>query len=196
MAASLITGLLKRAGVFFASLNLINILTSMDKTVEKLKAYLKDKHQQKDKYEAALARATARQREIDAAPNFTRMEFCCQCHGDWISMAAKVQVGQIDYPYAYYAPVLAIKAMELTGKQRMMKPCSKGRRYITDKVEDPYYNRSKLITRQRRQAIAEGWFLQPGDPGFNTKYGNPFRQSDLQLAANERAKFNASKTRK
>lgn len=158
--------------------------------VAKLRRYLEEKHKSKAAQEAELERIMARQRQINDAPTYAKMEFYCRCHGDWVCLAGKVTGGNIAEPIAYYVPLGGARAMELTGKQRMFKPC-KARRWITDKAFDPYYRDSKMIQQQRRQATQEGWFLQPGDAGFKSKYGDPYKGQYAKLEAEEKAKWEA-----
>jgi homoserine dehydrogenase len=43
---------------------------------------------------------------------------------------------------------------------------------LPDKQFDPYYTDSEMIQNQAKEAIANGDLLQPGDVGFQTKYGD------------------------
>lgn len=60
-------------------------------------------------------------------------------------------------------------------------------RFITDKHLDPYYRESALLQHQRK--IQSRDLLQPGDAGFKTLYGDPYKKYHDQMEKAERASF-------
>ena len=48
-------------------------------------------------------------------------------------------------------------------------------RYISHRDEDPYYYNSKRVLKERSESEED--LLQPGEYGFNTRYGEPYKKA-------------------
>jgi hypothetical protein len=110
--------------------------------------------------------------EIRSAPNVTKSDlYCTVCNRDFSGIASK-QVSSVRtmLPTAWYV-----------GK------CPKGHkaiRYITDKLDDPYYNLSLLVARQRYDMRDD--FLDPSDPRFKVLYPEAYKR--LMTDARQKSK--------
>ena len=74
-----------------------------------------------------------------------------------------------------------------------MRPCRdhKSKRYITDKLTDPYWKESEIIRKQRIDM--KDYMLQPGMPGFNLRYGDPNKRLYAKMDWEEREAWYANK---
>lgn len=98
--------------------------------------------------------------ERDCTEVIPSMDFWCdQCEEDWTIPGFRADATMGDTLY------VTIRAYCPTCDAELI-------RYVTQKREDPYYQRSKKILRQRNQYIRD--VLQGGDYGFRTLYGDPF----------------------
>lgn len=113
-----------------------------------------------------------RSRTVKEAPDRATMEFWCRkCRRDFGRLALK---RTIDYPsgvIAYYeAPCIGCGIW-----------C---RRFITDKTTDPYFMESERLKRMRSEMADD--LLQPGDPRYAAKYGDPNKKRYERMEQDER----------
>jgi hypothetical protein len=134
--------------------------------VERTKADLDEQ----DKNDAAR---TARRREIDAMPDTIEWPFWCGlCKKDVRATGYKVEL-----PYA--VPVAVYEAR--CPSRHII------RRRITDRIGDSFYDRSRMVSRDRTENMKD--MLQPTDIGFNTHYGNPNKRYEEAIAKAEREAY-------
>lgn len=137
--------------------------------VERTKADLDDE-------DAKEASRTERRREIDAMPDTIEWPFwCARCSRDFRATGAKVEL-----PYAVPVAVYEAKCP----KRHIV------RRRITDRTGDPFYDRSRIVSRDRSENAADT--LQPTDIGFRTHYGDPNKRYEEAIANAERQAYGKS----
>lgn len=158
-------------------------------TIQRLIKHLDARYAEKERYESLEEKRTARQRLIDSVPDVQLMEFYCKCHGDFISKGGKIvcHKGQPDV-YAYYVSHGTAQGIE---NPRQRWHACRVKRYITDKVQDPYYRESKLLNELRLKMADD--LLQPDDPKFKAKYGDPYKKFNDKKEADEKAQWEANK---
>lgn len=109
---------------------------------------------------------------LSEVPN---MDFWCKdCQRDFTSRGYKRVI-------TYAAPIAFYE-----GKCPKRHWC---RRRITDKATDPYYRQSQQVKTLKAKYRKD--FLQPGEVGFKTYYGDPDQKFYRELEAQERAKWQA-----
>lgn len=152
--------------------------------VDKLTKRVENLYEQKEIQERLDEQQKARLKEIKAAQDITKTDFWCGHHRrDFTALAYKVAYRSFGDWCAYYEAFT-------NGFPKEMVACCKGlRRYITDKNSDPYYFESEMIVKQRKEAIANGDLLQPGQEGFITKYGDPNKKLYEKLEKEARASW-------
>ncbi len=123
---------------------------------------------------AAKAKARLPEREqviASALPYVPNVDYwCTQCEMDCTGPGRKIVQTSFAQPIAFYE-----------GR------CPKDhriRRQITDQTTDPYYTHSRVVKAMRQEFAKD--LLQPGQPGFNTLYGDPNTQFYAQLEEAER----------
>lgn len=152
-------------------------------TVDKLSARVENFYEQQEAKERWDQYKRERLKQVQEAALWTKTDFWCNRHGDTTGMAHKVVFGPDSGLCAYYETVG-------TGFPKPLLACCKGlRRRITDKAQDPYYGNSQKIIKEMREARDKGWLLQPGQQGFNAKYGDPNKKKWQQMEKEERASF-------
>ena len=100
--------------------------------------------------------------EIRGAPRATKSDFFCdKCNKDFAGLAFK--------------QVSAVRPMLPTAW--FVSKCPVGHRTfrrITDRNTDPYYDRSRLVQRQRHDM--RDYFLDPSDPRFRVLYPRQYEE--------------------
>ncbi len=103
-----------------------------------------------------------RRNDIAAAPTYVQTDFWCDtCHRDFSTTGHKeIRVPKVGVWFAYYVGIC---------------PCgAHGIRYITDRLRDPYWYKSKIIKIQ--QGIYADAILQPWQPRFKQLYPEQYRK--------------------
>lgn len=161
------------------------MLIKSETKVEKLTKRVENLYDQRQADEDKRAREEARLKIINDATKWTKTDFWCNSHGDTTGLAFKVIFQDIEKEfYAYYETVKGNRW------PKHIQACCKGlRRRITDKNTDPYFLQSKMIRKQAQESKAKGWLLQPGQEGFNTKYGDPNKKKYAQQEKQDRANW-------
>lgn len=159
---------------------LIKSETKVDKLTKRVESVFDQRRADDDR----IKRQQESLKQVREASEWTKMDFWCNKHKrDVTGMAYKKIFKSFGEFKAYYESVN-------TQFPKEMLACCKGlRRRITDKQFDPYYTESAMIQKQARQAKANGDLLQPGQEGFNAKYGDPNKKLYEKMEAEERAKF-------
>jgi len=119
----------------------------------------------------------ALQKEINEAPLVALNDFWCdKCKIDFVNKGIKIVINSFKEPIAKYDTKCACG-----------KIC---RRYITDKLLDPYWNQSKKVKRERiRERVA---LLQPHEYGFKTHYGDINKSKNKDREDSERDEHEAT----
>jgi|SRR5579872_5926008 len=159
---------------------LIKSLTKVDKLTKRVENLFDERQY----YEDDQKRREARLKEVQQADEIIKTDFWCKKHGDTTGMGYKVSFKDRELGWcAYYESFGA-------GWPKEISTCCKGlRRHITDKHFDPYYLESEMITLQMRQSKENGDLLQPGQYGFNTKYGDPDKKKWQKMEQEERTNW-------
>ncbi len=160
---------------------LIKSLTKVDKLTKRVE----NLYDQREVDELRNERDQARLKIINDATDITKTDFWCNEHGDTSGMAYKIVFKDRDLGLcAYY---------ESFGRNfwpnEITACCKRLRRRITDKQNDPYFRDSAMIQKQAREARDKGWLLQPGQDGFNTKYGDPNKKKYEQMEREDKANW-------
>jgi hypothetical protein len=117
---------------------------------------LKQKVEERERYEEFERRNSARAKEIASAKQYKLTEFWCDnCREDFIQLGAKEVITAYEEPIAKYegkCPYCDKKAI----------------RFITDIHSDPYWSKSKKVKEDRSNAEID--LLQPSDPRFRYYY--------------------------
>lgn len=158
--------------------------------VDKLKKRVEYNRSQRDQDEEREKQQTARKRTIHAEPLVQKeMHFYCSIHGDFIANGARVEFvdnyGQTCGYFKAFGGAYFIDAK--TKRKTFGTACPHGRRFITDKHLDPFYGQSKMLQRLRVEMADD--LLQPGDPGFEAKYGDIYKDYNERMDADERIKW-------
>lgn len=156
------------------------LITRLKARVDKVQA---DRAKVETDYKAANARAIAIAAEPDVQEE---MHFYCRKHGDFVANAVKVEfTDNFGQPCAYFQPFGRAQFIDARTRQITFgTSCSHTRRFITDKHLDPFYGQSKMLARLRIEMADD--LLQPGDEGFEAKYGDPYKDYNERMDAQER----------
>jgi len=138
---------------------------SNKKRIEELKEHLLNSDAEANKQNKIITEKELlreRRKTIDEEPYKKPFVFWCNdCKLDFGAVAFKYEWTYNRVPYARY--------------ESKCKDCNKRViRYITDKQWDPWFWRSKNNEIQRKKYAKD--MLQPGDPGFTTLYGDPYKK--------------------
>lgn len=166
------------------------------KDVERLKGIVDKVQADRAQVDADYKRTHAREIAIAAEPHVQKeMHFYCRCHGDFVSDAIKVEfIDNYGQPCAYYQPYKRAQFVNARTRQLTFgQSCSRARRYITDKAQDPFFASSKMLARLRIEMADD--LLQPGDERFNAVYGDPYKEANERLNAQERTAWQNNKSR-
>jgi hypothetical protein len=159
--------------------------------VEKLKRRVDRIQSEKSADDEEQKRRTARQRLIDGEPEIQKeMHFYCPRHGDFISNGRKVIETDWTNPeqkIAYYRAYGYASFIDINGRATPGRACARMIRRITDKFGDPFFRQSKVLQKMRIDMADD--LLQPGDPRFNAKYGDPYKEYNARLEAEEEANY-------
>lgn len=134
--------------------------------MENLANKLKVKQDARERFMVLQKWLYERRDEILAAPPYIKTDFYCDhCKRDFSGIGNKeVRVPSQGVWFAYYVSIC---------------PCKKHAiRYITDKLLDPYWYKSKVIKIQQGQYADE--MLQPWQPRFKQIYPEQYRKLYLQ----------------
>lgn len=134
--------------------------------MENLANKLKVKQEARERFYALQRWLYERRDEILGAPMYIHTDFWCNtCKRDFTSTGYKeVRVPNQGVWFAYYVGICPCGAHAL--------------RYITDKLLDPYWYKSKVIKTQQGQYADE--MLQPWQPRFKQIYPEQYRKLYLQ----------------
>lgn len=114
---------------------------------------------------------------MSSLPRFTTVSFWCErCRKDFDATAIRQE--SFRHNEQYWCA--------------FCKKCNnKCVRYITRQSDDPYYLKSEKLRRMRQQYSKD--ILQPGQTGYNTIYGDPFKEWYNKLEQEERRKWEGFK---
>jgi transcription elongation factor Elf1 len=146
-------------------------------TPEKLLARVERNKQERERHELIEKFRYERDQIIKAAPYAIETDFWCRrCQQDFTRTGIKVvrTSWTTDLKLAWYA----------TRCETCYQVCI---RRITDKPADPYYSLSKML-KDQRSAQADD-MLQPDDPRFKARYGDPYKKVWEQMESAERSAY-------
>lgn len=150
---------------------------AIQKLRKRAEQLLKEKHEA----EQQQSKRTERDRLIAGEPPFQReMHFFCPQHGDFVATGAKVVQSDWTAPgakIAFYEAFGDAAFLGLDGSITRGKAC-KARRRITDRLFDSFYTDSWMLHKLRIDMADD--LLQPNDPRFKAKYGDPYKKDNNQ----------------
>lgn len=164
--------------------------------VERLRRIVDETMDGRAKDQAAYQSANSRRIALDAEPHVQKeMHFYCREHGDYVADAIKVEFNdQGGHPSGYFKPFGRAQFIDARTRQVTIgTSCNHARRFITDKHLDPFYGQSKMLARLRVEMADD--LLQPGDVGFEAKYGDPYKEANERRDAQERQEWQNNKQR-
>jgi hypothetical protein len=145
--------------------------------LDQLRRNLTRRQNEREEAEAREKARYARETLVKGVPYAIQTDFWCRtCELDFNRTGLKVVRTAFDSGLlcAWYA----------TRCEKCYTTCI---RFITDKHLDPYYHDSEML---RVQRIAQSRdMLQPGDPGFQTYYGDPMKKYYDEIEQQARATF-------
>lgn len=153
------------------------VLIRTKSKIERLAERVQKRGEQREMVEEAEKKRTARDREIDKAPSILRTTFYCgRCDRDFDANG-----------YKCVRDDWTVKGQRLAFYKGQC-PCGNWRqRRITDREGDPYFKESSMVKKQRKMHATD--MLQPGQFGFKTKYGDPFKKQNVEREAQERVSW-------
>jgi hypothetical protein len=142
----------------------------MDKQIQQLTEVMQRKYAEMERQQKEDEQRYDRETFIAKQPAMIETQFYCPEHGDFSAIGVKVVFKDDKGQFCAYYQAKG-GALFFTG--RWGQAC-KAKRYITDKLLDPYYTTSEAIIKYQRQHADD--FLQPNDPRFKLLYGDPFAE--------------------
>jgi len=116
------------------------------------------------------------QRMDDDVPQFLKSyDFWCDtCREDFVSSARKTSY--------------RLDGHKISTIRGICPECGKEAiRYATHRDQDPYYNKSRKIRRQRNEYALD--FLRADQYGFKTQYGEPYKEFIKRMIRIDKKKF-------
>ena len=130
-----------------------------------------------------------KQRLIEESVPFQKMDFWCRtCRLDFEEVGVRRGLYGYDLDSGQSYPIPLERCWPAYTAR-----CPNGHeciRHILEKDKDPYFWESENLQRERARMADD--LLQPGDPRFNAKYGNPFFKAEQERERQEREAYDRS----